>query len=179
MSVKVVHKTLMKLTPDVSLFFALQFQGRSWTGRGHPCDCQQGQGSSWILRGHHPQGNWIVGSKLPPCLCSALMRKDPKSIKIHSSHQYLFVLLGSASVKVSINYLSHITRESCNLFYNFFYVQQVKTSDAGSYSVLASNTAGAAECMAVIGVKGDRVIHVWRHTQAHIFTHNIAIKRNR
>jgi hypothetical protein len=32
---------------------------------------------------------------------------------------------------------------------------QVKSSDAGSYSVLASNTVGSAESMAAVNVKGD------------------------
>ncbi len=45
------------------------------------------------------------------------------------------------------------------------FFQQVKTSDAGSYSVLASNTAGAAECMAVIGVKGK----CWEKKSSHFF----------
>ena len=45
--------------------------------------------------------------------------------------------------------------KNASLTLSSLFFQQVKASDAGSYSVLASNTAGAAECMAVIGVKGD------------------------
>jgi len=39
------------------------------------------------------------GSISPPCLCTAFKHKDPKSVKIQSSCQYIFVLLGSTGIK--------------------------------------------------------------------------------
>jgi hypothetical protein len=42
-------------------------------------------------------------------LCAAFTRKDPKIVKIQSSYQYLFALLGSASVKALHKMLMKLT----------------------------------------------------------------------
>jgi len=44
-----------------------------------------------------------LGSISPTCLCAAFTCTGPKSIKIQSSHQYLFALLESAGVNAVVN----------------------------------------------------------------------------
>jgi hypothetical protein len=53
------------------------------------------------LRNHVDEIESHQGTISPTCLCQAFMRKNPKSVKIQSSSQYLFALLGSAYVKAA------------------------------------------------------------------------------
>jgi len=57
---------------------------------------------SWTLR----QGQ---GSIAPTCLRAAFTREDPKSVKIQSSHQYLFAHLGSGHIKAVHKMLVKLT----------------------------------------------------------------------
>jgi len=57
-------------------------------------------------------GLWIIS---PTCLCKAIMGANPKSVKIQSRGQYLFMLLGSAFVKASSKMLMKLTPDPCKL----------------------------------------------------------------
>jgi len=46
------------------------------------------------------------------CLCAALTRKDPKSVKRQSSHLCLFALLGSSHIKAAPKMLMKLTPDA-------------------------------------------------------------------
>ncbi len=52
-----------------------------------------------------------LGSISPTCLRAAFMRSDPKSIKIYSSHQYLFVHMGSLRIEAERKHVDEIDPE--------------------------------------------------------------------
>ncbi len=53
----------------------------------------------------------------PKCLCSAFMLTYPKSVKIQSSCQYLYVLLGSTCIKAAHKKLMKLTPEQKDLYF--------------------------------------------------------------
>jgi len=53
--------------------------------------------------------SFASGANFTNILCEAFISADPKSIKIQSSHRYLFVLLGSALVKAAHKTLLKLT----------------------------------------------------------------------
>ena len=63
-----------------------------------------------------------MGSILPTCLLAAFMHEDSKSVKFKSSHQYIFVPLGSTRVKALQKMLMKLTP------YHFDWKGSVKTN---------------------------------------------------
>jgi len=59
--------------------------------------------------------NWRVGSILPLCLHAAFTCADPKSVKIQSSCQNLFALLGSVRKKALIKFWRNWHLDCCSL----------------------------------------------------------------